>query len=199
MPEGRQKEWCQWFTPPVVAEAFIAWSRIEDHHIVVEPAAGEGALCPNREGVLAIERDPELVSELRYWRPEAQIICGNFLDIPPPPAPVADVSIQNPPYSMFGEATFIRQALRWAPRCCALIRTVAFNGINRSELCWRHVKPVRIAFLVHRPRYLGPGGTVTAFGPKADYVAVECVMRDEPLPAAEGLVLDAAIEWVHWK
>lgn len=203
--EDRQKAWCQWFTPPAVAEAFLAWSGVEDHHIVLEPAAGEGALCPNRERVVAFERDPELVAELRYWRPQADVVCHNFLDMKPPERQLVDVAVANPPYSEYGEATFIRQALLWAPRVTALIRTVAFNGTNRYELCWRHVRPTRVAFLIHRPQYLGPGGTPTKFGPKADYMAVECVQRGgplvtEPLPAdGRGWALDAKVEWVNWR
>lgn len=204
-PEDRQKAWCQWFTPPAVAQEFLDWSGVEDHHVVLEPAAGEGALCPNREGVIAFERDPNLVEELRYWRPHADVVCHNFLEAAPPPLwkgkQLVDVCVQNPPYSEYGEATFIRQGLLWAPRVCALIRTVAFNGKNRFELCWRHVQPTRIAFLSFRPQYLGPGGTPTEFGPKADYMAVECIKRPGgalPQGAYNGWSTEATVEWVDW-
>jgi hypothetical protein len=197
-----QKDFCQWFTSPAVAQAFLAWAGVEDHHTVLEPSAGEGALVPNRPGVLAFEIDPDLIAELKYWRPEATVICANFLEVEP--LLQMDLAITNPPYSGVardGEGTFILQCLKWAPRCCALIRTVAFQGKGRFEKCWRYVKPTRIGLLTERPRYLGPGGRPTDLNPYADFMAVECVLRDVPLPADgySGFVIEVELSWLDWK
>jgi len=179
---------CQWFTPPGVAKAFLEWSRVSDDDLVLDPAAGEGALCPDREGVIAFEVDEALVPELRYWRPQATVICANFLKTPPAQA---DVAVLNPPYDDEGEATFVRQSLLWAPRACALVRAVAVNGPRRYEACWRHVRFTRIAYLLHRPHFLGPGGVDTQYHPMADYMAIECVRGSGPSTVE--------ISWVGWK
>jgi hypothetical protein len=180
-----------------VAQAFLEWCRIDDDDIVLEPAAGEGSLTPNRPGVLAFEIDPELVQELRYWRPYATILNCNFLAIPA--LARVDVAVLNPPYSNDGEGTFIRQALEWAPRACALVRTVALHGRARFEKCWKYVVPIRLAVLAHRPRFLGPGNVPTAHSPEADYMAVECMLRQQPLPDYENWVSSTTIQWVNWR
>ncbi len=201
--DDHQKEWCQWFTDPAIAEKFLQWSRVEDHHLVLEPAAGEGALVPNRPGVIAFELDPVLVEELKYWRPEATVICHDFLDVRP--LLQVDVALLNPPYSGIapdGEGTFIHQSLKWAPRCCALVRTVSLHGKRRFEKCWRFVRPTRIAFIRERSKFLGPGGRPTDLNPYTDFCSIECVMRDEPLPLeayGKDWVSDVEVSWVDWK
>lgn len=186
---------CQYLTPPRVAQAFLAWAGVQDTDIVLDPAAGEGALIPRRPGVLAIEKDPELLDELRYWRPDAQVVQADFLTLEP--FLRANVVILNPPYADDGEGKFIRRALLWAPRCCALVRTLALHGKARYELCWRYVRPTRIAILTHRPRFLGPGGAATPHTPEADYMVIECVMRPKPTDLKENLVLPT-LQWVDW-
>lgn len=191
---------CQWFTPPGVSASFLAWSNISDDDIVLEPAAGEGALVPDRPGVLCFDIDPERVSELQYWRPHATALCSDFMAVPPPPEHVADVCIQNPPYAEDGEGTYLRQGLLWAPRCCALIRAGALQGRRRFEVCWSYVRPTRIACLIHRPHFLGPLGAKTKHHPQYDYIAVECVARETPLKYAEQMQGDKVeISWVAWK
>lgn len=190
---------CQWLTPPGVAQAFLDWCLVGDDDLVLEPAAGEGALVPDRDGVLAFELDPELAGELRYWRPRATVLNCNFLAVPA--LAQVDVAIQNPPYSDGGEGVFIRRALDWAPRTCALVRTVALHGQARFEACWRFVQPLRLAILAHRPRFLGPGGLPTAHNPEADYCAVEAVLRRHPLPLEAWADWTSAltIQWVDWR
>ena len=192
-------ELCQWITPPRVAQAFLAWSNIKDDDIVLDPAAGDGALTPNRPGVLAFEIDPELIGELRYWRPQATVLNCDFLTIPP--LAQVDLAVLNPPYSNDGEGVFIRQTLQWAPRACALVRTVALHGRARFEACWRYVQPTRLAILVHRPRFLGPGSARTPHNPEADYMAVECVLRQQPLALDEheNWVVPLTMQWVNWR
>ena len=185
---NKHQQWCQWFTPPKIAQKFLQWANIDDDDIVLDPAAGEGILMPDRPGVLGFEIDPSLFEDLRYWRPYATVLCHDFLSVEPLIA--ADVAISNPPYSNEGEGTFLRQSLRWAPRACFLVRTVALHGRARWEKCWRFVQPTRISILTHRPRYLGPGGIPTKFNPMADYMALEAINRPEPLP------VDGYDDWV---
>jgi hypothetical protein len=189
----------QWFTPPGVAEAFLDWCRIGPDDVVLEPTAGEGALVPDRPGVLCFEIDPERVEELRYWRPQATVVCANFLGVPPPVEYVADVCVQNPPYSADGEGTFLRQGLLWAPRCCGLLRAGALQGAGRWEKCWRHVRVTRIANLVHRPYFEGILGSRTKYTPQYDYIAVECVARETPLERGDQSVDSIEVSWVFWR
>jgi len=191
---------CQWFTPPGVAEAFLAWCRIADEDVVLEPSAGEGALVPDRRDVLCFEIDPERVSELEHWRPHATVVCADFLSVPPPQSYAADVCIQNPPYAADGEGVYLRQGLLWAPRCCSLIRAGALQGLGRFNLCWRFVRPTRIAFLIHRPHFLGPLGGQTKHTPQYDYLTIECVSRETPLEYAEQMQDDKVeVSWVNWR
>lgn len=196
MQQHKEEGLCQWFTPPGVIEPFLEWADLGDLP-VLEPAAGEGALIPDRDGVLAFEIDPERVSELQYWRPKATVVCGNFLQAEP--VPFDGVSIQNPPYADDGEGAFIRQSLLWVPRTCALVRGAALHGKERFWSCWRYVRPTRIAVLVHRPQFLGPYGSKSKYGPQCEFVAVECVMRDVPLERPEDAQDDVQIEWVSWR
>lgn len=185
----------QWLTPPSVAAEFWRWSRVREDDVVLEPAAGEGALIPlGRDNVLAFEIDPERAAELRYWRPEATVVCGNFLELPVPKNYVADVVLQNPPYSNAGEGTFIERALHWAPRVCALVRTSALHGGERFEVCWDKVQLTRIAYFKNRPKFLGPYGLTTKFTPAYDYVAVEAVRRVSPSEKER-----PEVEWVSWR
>jgi predicted RNA methylase len=184
----------QWLTPATVAEAFLHWCRIGDDDRVLEPAAGEGALVVlGHPRVLAFEIDPERAAELRYWRPEATVICTNFLALPPPAKHIADVCVQNPPYGNAGEGTFIDRALHWAPRVCALVRTSALHGGERFEVCWSRVALTRITYFKNRPKFLGPRGVSTKFTPAYDYVALEAVRRvsDEPERPE--------VTWVSWR
>lgn len=192
-------EFDQWLTPGGVAEAFLDWCDVKGDDVVIEPAAGEGALMPDRAGVLAFEIDPERVVEIQYWRPQATVICADFLRVPPPAEYVADVCIQNPPYSEDGEGTFIRQGLLWAPRCCGLLRAGAIQGNGRWEKCWRYVRPTRIASLVHRPHFQGIYGSETKFTPQYDFMAIECVLRAEPLERWEPHVDKIDFSWVFWR
>jgi hypothetical protein len=148
---------------------------------------------------MAVELDPRLVPELRYWRPQAHIVQADFLALEP--RQVFKVAVLNPPYSNAWEGIFIRQSLLWAPRACALVRTVALHGKKRFETCWRFVQPTRIAILTQRPRFLGPGYAPTPHNPEADYMAIECVLRPEPLPleAYGAWATVADIEWVNWR
>ncbi len=184
---AKELDLCQWFTPPAVAFPFLDWCRIKDSDIVLDPAAGEGALTPRRPGVIAVELDPTLLPDLRYWRPDAQVILGDFLTLEPQKV---DLAVLNPPYSAGNEGIFIRQTLKWAQRCCALIRTVALHGKKRFENCWRFVQPTKIVILTQRPKFVGPKNVPTKFNPEADYAAIECVLRNETLP------LDAYSSWV---
>jgi len=189
---------CQWLTPDPVAQEFLNWARVGENDLVLEPAAGEGALVPNRPGVVAFELDRDMARELQYWRPDALVINADFLTVEPPIR--ASVGVLNPPYADDGEGKFIRQALAWAPRVCALVRTLALHGQKRFELCWRYVKPTRIAILTHRPRFLGPRGVPTKHNPEADYMAVECMLRDSPLPKnGHNLLTEVDITWVNWR
>jgi len=191
---GRQEDLCQWLTPPAVARDFLAWSRIEPDDVVLEPAAGEGALIPLDHGhVLAFELDPERVEELVYWRPKATVILADFLATPAPNHFVADVCVQNPPYSDSGEGLFIERALHWAPRVCALVRTGALHGKDRYKVCWASVSITRIAYFKFRPKFLGPYGLPTEFTPAYDYIAIEAVRRvgDEPDRPE--------VTWVSWR
>lgn len=201
--DAKQAHYCQWLTDPVFAGNFMQWLKVEDHETYLEPAAGEGALVPDRPGVTAVEIDVELIEELRYWRPEATIINADFLKLEPPPSPIIDVCGQNPPFARIvedGEGVFIERSLRWAKRTGAIIRTAGLHGKGRFEKCWRFVRPTRIAFLVNRPKFLGPGGRPTDMNPMTEFCTVECVLRDEPLPidGYADYVVDAQLQWVDW-
>jgi hypothetical protein len=194
------EELCQWLTPPGVAEGFLDWARIGDRDIVLEPTAGEGALVPNRPGVICCEIDPERIEELRYWRPDATVICADFLAVPPPAQYAADVCMQNPPYAADGEGVYLLQGLRWAPRCCGLIRAGALQGRRRYDKCWSQLQLTRLACLIHRPNFQGPFGSKTLFTPQYDYIAVEVVARDTPLKYGEPAVADnVEVSWVAWR
>lgn len=190
----KQEELCQWLTPPGVAREFYAWARIKDDDVVLEPAAGEGALIPrDRRNVLAFEVDPERVVELQYWKPNATIICADFLATAAPKRHVADVCIQNPPYSNSGEGLFVARSLLWAPRVCALVRTGAIHGKDRFEVCWSHVSLTRIAYFKYRPKFEGPYGLPTEYTPAYDYIAIEAELRN-------GREVDQPeMSWVDWR
>jgi tRNA1(Val) A37 N6-methylase TrmN6 len=187
----QQELYCQWFTPTSVSEKFLEWCRIAPTDVLLEPAAGEGALIPEYHSqVLAFEIDPDRCTELRNNRPLATVICSDFLCLPPPSSPIADVAVQNPPFTNNGEGMFIDRALSWAQRTCALVRLEALHGKCRYA-CWKNVKILRLAILVHRPKFLGPFGGKTKFHPRYSYVALEAV-RPSPGKSCE-------IEWVQWQ
>jgi len=190
----------QWLTPPGVAGAFMKWAKIGDTDVVLEPAAGEGALIPpNHRGVVAFEIDPERADELRYWKPLATIVCADFLQVPPI-YNFADVCIQNPPYSDDGEGTFLRRALQWAPRCCGLLRAGALQGAGRFEKCWKYVRPTRIGQLVHRPHFEGIYGSRTKHTPQYDFIVLECVLREQPLEREDETSHDVVeMSWLFWR
>jgi len=189
----------QWLTPPGVGEAFLAWTGVKDDDVVLEPAAGEGALVPDRPGVLCFEVDPERADELRYWKPSATVVVADFMTTPPPAEHIADICIQNPPYSADGEGVFLRQGLLWAPRCCGLLRAGSLQGGGRFEKCWRYVRPTRIASLIYRPHFQGVYGSRTKHTPQYDYIAVECVLREEPLNGLELSADKIEFSWVFWR
>lgn len=189
----------QWFTPPSLAEHFLRWCEIREQDTVLEPAAGEGALVLDRSGSFAFEVDEELAGRLRLARPKATVVCADFLTIAPPHKPIADVCVTNPPYSFDGEGVFIRRGLRWANRCCALVRNNAFLGIRRFDKCWSGVRVLRIGYLLHRPKFNGPLGAKTKFTPQYDYVVVDCVSRSAPVERGSDFSDDAKISWLAWK
>jgi hypothetical protein len=190
----QQELLCQWFTPPTVAEQFLAWCRLRPDDVLLEPAAGEGALIPeDHPQVMAFEIDPDRCAELRVNRPLATVACCDFLSLPVPERPVADVAVQNPPYVDDGEGIFIERALHWARRVCALIRLEALHGKDRYARCWQHVQLTRLAVLIHRPHYLGPYGARTKYHPQYSYVALEAIPRN----GQEAFPVETS--WVHWK
>lgn len=190
----KQELLCQWLTPPTVAEQFLAWCRLRPGDVLLEPAAGEGALIPEDHAqVMAFEVDPDRCAELRINRPLATVVCADFLSLPVPEHPVADVCIQNPPYVNDGEGVFIERALHWAPRVCALVRLEALHGKDRYRSCWQYVHLYRLAILVYRPRFLGPFNGKTEFSPQYSYVALEAVRNNgSGAPPSE-------VRWVNWK
>lgn len=190
----QQELYCQWFTPPSVAEQFLDWCRLGPHDVLLEPAAGEGALIPEEHpNVMAFEIDPDRCAELRTNRPLAAVVCADFLSIPVPEHHVADVAIENPPYIDDGEGIFIDRALHWAPRVCALIRLEALHGKDRYAQCWQHVQLTRLAILIHRPWYLGPYGARTQHSPQYSYVALEAIRANGQQ------VCQVETSWVNWK
>jgi len=182
----------QWLTPPGVASDFLDWCCIGADESLLEPSVGEGSLIPvGHERVLAIDIDPERLRILKRIHPQADTLCANFLELEPPKQPYLDVSTLNPPFSSGGEGTFIRQALRWARRACALVRADALHGKYRHDVCWSQgVALTRLAFLVYRPRFRGPFGQLTPHPPKYDYVALEAVLGPPVRPE---------VEWVTWR
>lgn len=189
----RQELYCQWLTAPSIAAAFLDWCHVGDNDSVLEPAAGEGALVPEGHSrVTAYEIDHERASELQRHRPLARVVCEDFLAQPAPDEPVFDVCVTNPPYSGNGEGVFIERGVRWARRVCALVRLEAFHGSTRYEACWSRVSLRRVAFLVHRPRFLGPFGAATGYSPKYAYVAVEATALDSHAGSPE-------VSWVTWR
>jgi predicted RNA methylase len=182
----------QWLTPPGVASEFLRWSNIDPNESLLEPSAGEGSLIPyGHSQVLAVDIDPERLQVLQLIHPQADVLCMNFLELEPPLKPYLDVSLLNPPFSNGGEGTFLERSLCWAHRACALVRADALHGKFRYEACWsKDVSPVRIAYLVHRPRFRGPYGLRTPHPPKYDYVAIEAVRGPAPKPT---------VEWVRWR
>lgn len=192
--EDLQAALSQWLTSPSIAAEFWKWCHVKDDDVVLEPAAGEGALIPvGRANVLAFELDPERVQELQYWRPEITIVCRDFLAVPPPAVFAADVSVQNPPYHDCGEGLFVERSLHWAPRVCALVRNGSLHGTARFDACWSKVQLTRVSPFKHRPKFLGPYGTVTKFTPAYDYMAIEAVMRKN------GEVDRPEVTWVDWR
>ncbi len=196
-----QEEHCQWFTPPAVAEAFMAWSGLTDDMSVVDLAAGEGSLLPRRPRTLGFDIDPEVIAELRYWRPDAMVACCDALRVQP--FLRFDLAIGNPPYADNGEASFTHAALRWAPRTTQLIRTEALNGKHRWENHWRFIHITRIAYLIYRPQFTSPLGLPSEKSPAVSYCAIEARLRPEPLPIdlptnTQGSA-PAEIEWVNWR
>ncbi len=180
MTDDRQKAESQWVTPSGVAEQFLTWCRIGDKDIVLGPSAGEGALVPNRPGVIAFEKDGDLVEELRYWRPHASVVNYDFLEATP--FLRVDVTVGNMPFHDDGEGRFMRRSLDWSPRSCFLMRVAALQGESRYLKCWRFVQVDRLAVLVHRPGFLGPGNTPSPHSPAVAYGAFECSLRAKPLP-----------------
>lgn len=119
--------------------ATLALLRVEKlAPCIWEPAAGRGAIA--RE-LIAAGHHVEMTDLVAHPGADAGIVSGvDFLmETSPPRADIGDI-VTNPPFKIGDE--FVRRGLSLAPRVIVLLRLMAIEGRNRSDLVDRHLRRV---------------------------------------------------------
>lgn len=139
-PDGAKEDF--FATPASVAEAVVARAQIKPGERVLEPSAGEGALCraaiASGAKVDAIERNVRRVKFLQsalFIRAPQHVIWGDFLIAAPTGA--YDAVIMNPPWSGDQWAAHVLHAfgfLKPGGRLVAIVpRSVRSSGTRAAE------------------------------------------------------------------
>jgi predicted RNA methylase len=106
------------YTPPELAARMAALARVEAGHLVLEPSAGQGALCEAVEAacreakVIVCDLDPVAVADLRRrWDPIVGVSLEptDFLQVDP--EPIYDRIVMNPPFTKGQDIAHVTHAL----------------------------------------------------------------------------------------
>lgn len=124
-------------TPPAVIERMLEVADIAPGMIVLEPSAGKGDLA------VAADKAGALVSCWEINHRLCEIVrakgidcaCGDFLAATPPPEPVVDLVLMNPPFEDGASIEHVRKAFEWlrpGGRLVAVMPTsIAFRTDHR--------------------------------------------------------------------
>jgi predicted RNA methylase len=168
----------QWFTHPDVAAAIVRWAGIGEGDIVLEPAAGTGALvrAATNAGaeVEAWEIDPRYEADL-HAAGAVVVQIENFLRAMPAQPGFFDYVLANTPYEDGRDVDFVLHGLKFAPTYIGIFRSALVHGEERYESLWRWVDIVRGKWLVKRPSFgVGASNSNTA---RSDFCALELRAR----------------------
>jgi len=194
--EAEQKaDLSQWYTPRPLAKRIVDWALSHNPGCrnIVEPAAGQGALVkPLLERglkVTAYDIDPANVAALCEIPGRDLVVhCNDWLGDPPLPAAQPDMVVMNPPFEYNNDVTFVAQAVQAAPVAISVLRGVVLHGVGRWEIAWRWVDPVRLVYLVRRPKWGGD------HSPKQDFIIAELRPRETQRQDGE-IIRPLSIEW----
>lgn len=168
---ARAKELSQWFTSPDLAARIVSWSGVVPGTKILEPSCGNGAflrpLTETGATVRGVEIDAYLVEELS--RAGYSVTCDDFLALTPDRLGSFDLVVCNPPYEHGADLEHIKHALLFAPRVVALLKVSFLSGQKRGRELWQHNTLSRLAILIGRPEFDGPGD----HGAKSDYAVFE--------------------------
>lgn len=94
-------------TPPALAQRIVEEAQIKPGHVILEPSAGEGAICQAvpeaaRGRLVAVEIDSGRARQLRAAFPSSTVIEADFLTLGD--AMVFDRIVMNPPFAIRGRA-----------------------------------------------------------------------------------------------
>lgn len=206
--EERRPELSQWYTEPRLAERVWRWAnRFDQPRIVLEPAAGHGALvrpilaqpfgCTD---VLMVDIDPrcaEACGELALRAQRAgkrwEAVCLDFLEWRPGKLAhgLFDLALMNPPYEEGRAEEFVLRALSYAERVVGIFKASIQHGIGRYRMLWSRARVTREVKLATRPTF---GRGEAADSGKTDYVVLEI----KRLGPGEDMATERWVVQEHW-
>jgi predicted RNA methylase len=179
----------QWFTQPDVAAAVVRWAGIREGDIVLEPAAGTGALV---RAAVAVGAEVEAWEIDRRYEADLKaagatvVQIENFLRAMPAEPGFFDYVLANTPYEDGRDVAFALHGLQFAPAYIGIFRSAIVHGDERYETLWRWVDITRGKWLKKRPSF---GSTANSNTARSDFVALELVARKRPRKVDEDMVL----------
>lgn len=177
----RNKALSQWFTPATLANK-IAFEMVPRGSLILEPTAGDGslvrALASQQCTVIANEIDTRYAADLADSG-AALVVHQDFIW---PPSRVVlgmypyDLAVMNPPYEKGADGRFVAEALTYAPRVIAIVRTAILNGTGHYRDLWSKCHLHGLAILTRRPQFgaFGSDGR----GARSDFCVID--VRREP-------------------
>lgn len=138
MAINRQQRDQAFFTPPEVADLLVGHLGDLTGCSILEPSAGEGALCDaliragaDRNLIQCCERDPDSASRLRakgylVWQ-------ADFLQLNPEESEHFDRLIMNPPFADRQDVRHVSHALRFLNLSGILVAVMSASTLTRSD------------------------------------------------------------------
>jgi predicted RNA methylase len=187
--EQRSKDLSQWYTPEPLAKRVIEWANLSPDDVILEPAAGRGALIQPNMGQrwIAYDIDPDNCNVLKevYTPDTLAVRCADFLSAKMPKTPI-DVAIMNPPYENDQDVDFVLKCVKHCGRVIAILRSAFLHGEGRWEKVWQQVRLKRLTILSGRPKFGGEGSA------RSDFIVVELYRGPRIF---RGTQLNVKVEW----
>lgn len=182
-PAGQDAALSQWFTPEWLAQYIGRWCATVplEGFTILEPSAGGGALiAPLVEAgadIVAVEIVPELCAGMRrrFAGQKVEVVQGDFPSLRTLPRKV-NAAVMNPPYEDRQLTAHIVHALHFAQQVVALVPLSFLATWERFEAVWSKHQLLRVAILVDRVKFDGPGDN----SPMRDYCVLD-IHRGHPV------------------
>lgn len=123
---NEKKDRQAYYTPAAVAEVVVDCACLDDHHVVLEPSLGGGALAlacleAGASRVVGYEIDPDEAAVIHD--PRIEVTLADFLTIPPPKKKF-DRIVMNPPFTRGQAEAHVLHACRFLAAGGRLIAVV---------------------------------------------------------------------------